>query len=457
MDLVRGLMLPAAISVSIILLIFFSPATAEGSAIVDSKPRLPLIIDGIEASELPVKVSEGSEVCVKWTVKYIDIDRRYVFEKWSNGERSTCIKPKANETVTAYYRDEVLVQIYSGDVDEYSRSFWIESGSIVELEVEPLKYVGQDVRYVFKEWSSGETPFSPRNRIVAVKPLRIEVKWVKEYLLTLTSNLNVKLNGSGWYREGSTAIISAPERIELGDRLLVFDKWVSVGSYPVLISNPSSSTTMISVNSPYIIMPVYRELFLVEVRGVEGGLIDRRWVEKGELYKIDLKNVVEVVPGEVRYVFRGWRDPSIPQTPSLQIEVQEPLRLEALYEKQYYVKVNSEYGSFGGGWYTENSTALVRAPETPQTILFMKRVLNGWSGDIANLRINGGTVLIDKVRRPITLTAVYSIEVDYPALGIFLALVSILAYIGLRPRKKKETEQVKEYLEERPQEHYETL
>lgn len=438
--MVRTLILLASILIIVLAFSLVSPASASagGYANVDSKPRLPLIVDGVEFSDPPVRVAEGSEVCVKWAVKYLDVDRRYVFEKWSNGETSTCIKPRAGENVTAYYVEEVLVQIYSGDVPKYSRSFWTPSGSVLEIEVEPVEYVGEGVRYVFKEWSSGEMFSSPRNRVAVVKPLRIEVKWVKEYLLTLSSQLNIKLNGSGWYREGAVAVISAPERLEFGDRLLLFDKWVSAGPNPVLIGNPSSTVTAITVNAPYIITPVYRELFLVEVKGVEGGLVDRRWVERGELYKIDLKSVVEVVPGEVRYVFKGWRDSNIPKTPSLQIEVNGPVKLEALYERQYYVKVQSDYGSVGGGWYPENSTAIVKVPETPQTILFMKRVLSGWSGDVAGLRINGGTAIVDVVRRPITLTAIYSLELDYPVLAIFLGLVAILSYIGLKPRKKKE-------------------
>lgn len=398
--------------------------------LVDSKPSLPLTVDGVEAFP-PIKVRLGSEVCVSKTTLYVDVDRRYVFDKWSSGEFSRCVR--ASENITAYYVEEVLVQVYSREVREYFRSFWVKVGELVKLKVEPIHYVSGDTRYVFEEWSDGEMPLSPENIIAAVKPVRVQVKWVKQYLLTLTSSERV--NGSGWYREGSTAIISAPEFVDNGDTRKIFEKWVSVGLYPAIINNPKSPTTHVTVNAPYQITPVYQEFFLVEVHGL-GGLIDRRWVEKGGLYNVEVKNVIEVVPGEVRYVFRGWSDKSIPQIPSIQIEVDKPLKLEALYEKQYYIKVYSDYGSVGEGWYKENSTAIVRVSETPQTILFMKRVLKGWGSDADAAEINGGVAIVRNINKPVKLSVVYGLEVDYLILIIFSGVVGFLIFIGLWRKEK---------------------
>jgi len=428
----------------------------EDYVLVDSKPRLPLIVNGRDVSELPVKAPPGSEVCVQKTTAYVDVDRRYVFKGWSSGENSTCIRVGVKETVTAYYVEEVLVQIYSRDVKRYSNSFWVRVGELVELKVDPVYYVGQDTRYVFEEWSGGEKPFSPNNTIVAVRPVKVEVKWVKEYFLRLVPIDGVKVNGSGWYREGSLAVISAPEEVNDGVRKLVFDGWISIGPYPVMISNPRSHVTAVVVNAPYWIMPIYNEFYLVEVYGLGGMLEDRRWVGKGELYKVNLKSIIEVVPGEVRYVFKGWRNPELPQSPSIQIEVNKPMVLEALYEKQFHVAVYSDYGSSGGGWYPENSTAIIRAPETPQTILFMKRVLSGWSGDVYNAEIDGGMVVLKSIKQPLKLYAVYSIQPDYPMLAIFFGIISVLLFIGLRKKEKKveKVEVVEEVISEQLPERY---
>ncbi len=418
-----------------------------GSGYITSEPQLPLIAGGIYVSgalvkvgSLPVEVPAGLEVCVKQNV-YVDVDRRYSFKQWSDGVLDICRVVRENETVKAVYSEQVLIQVFS-DIREYSKSFWIDVGETVNLTV-PEVVEKDNVIYRFIEWSGGEEPWSPRNHFVAVKPMRLEVEWEQLYKLTLTSSHNVNVNGSGYYKYGSTATISAPSEVYLEkDRKLVFERWVSIGSTPVIILNEGSEVTAVRVEGSYIIKALYSEMYYVEFLGLGGEALLKKWVKAGETIQVSARQVIDV-GGDARYVFKGWSDPSLPQIPSITLHIDKPMKVQALYEKQYRVELESSYGGSGGGWYPENSTAVLRAPENPQTMLLLKIVFDGWAGDIEGSIGKGSTLIIRNISRPIKVQALYSIQPDYTSITVIGALVTVLTALGLREKSRKKREYVR--------------
>jgi hypothetical protein len=427
-------------------LIAASSEEAPGYAYVTSDPEYPLIsrgvhIDGeyVRPRSLPMRVGAGSTICVSPSI-YIDIDRRYVFRGWRDGLRDPCRTLTVNMTYTAIYYEQVLVQVFS-ELREYSRSFWVDVGETVNLTV-PEVLERDGVQYRFIKWSGGEEPWSPTNHFTAVKPIRLELEWEPRYLLMLTSSHGVVVNGSGYYKHGSIAVISAPEEVLLEPgRKLVFDRWVSIGRIPAIIPNEKSSTTTVRVEAPYIIRAEYAYMYYVEALGLGGETVVKKWFKAGDTVQISVKPVIEVVQKEVRYVFKGWSDPSIPQIPSLTISVDKPLRIQAIYEKQYMVEAVGEYGVSGAGWYPENSTAILRAPRSPRAMLLLKTVFNGWAGDAGN-SVDRGDTLIVRVDRPIRVVAVYGIEPDYTSIAVLGGIVTVLAAVGLRKTEKKKRVEV---------------
>jgi hypothetical protein len=408
-----------------------------GYGLVTSSPDYPLLAKGVQVNggqvrprALPISVEAGSMVCVP-TAVYIDVDRRYVFRGWDDGLASPCRAVSANATYIAEYGEQVLIQVFS-DLREYSRSIWADAGEIINLTA-PEAVEGNGVRYAFLEWSGGEEPWSPRNHIVAVKPARIELRFEPMYLLTLTSSHGVAVNGSGYYRHGSMAVISAPEEVLLEPgRKLVFERWASIGPIPAIIPSERSSVTAIRVEAPYTIKAEYAEMYYVEALGLGGEVLARGWFRPGDAIQVSARPVVEAVPGEVRYVFKGWSDPSLPQAPSITISAERPMRIHAIYERQYRVEAAGEYGVSGSGWYPENSTAVIRAPATPQAALLIKRVFRGWAGDLDTVLDNRGDTLVLKVVRPVRIMAVYATEPDYISSIIVAGIITALAALGLR-------------------------
>jgi len=318
----------------------------------------------------------------------------------------------------------------------------VDVGEMVNLTV-PEVIEKDNVQYRFVEWSGGEEPWSPTNHFIAVKPMRLELRWEPRYLLTLTSSYDVKLNGSGYYRSGALSVISAPEEVLLEPgRKLVFERGVSVGPIPAIIPNDGSSTTTLRVETPHTIKAEYVEMYYVEILGLGGETIVKKWFKEGDVVQVSVRPVIEVVQNEVRYVFKGWSDPSIPQIPSLTLSVDGPLKIQAIYEKQYRVKAVGEFGASGTGWYPENSTTILKAPISPRTMLLLKTVFKGWSGDIGNA-VNGGDTLIVRVDRPLRVVAVYGIEPDYISMAVVGGVIIVLVAVGLRKtEKKKRVEEV---------------
>jgi hypothetical protein len=427
----------------LLMLSFVNVSSGESSkyGYVTSYPEYPLIAKGLYVNgeyvrprDLPMKVEAGSKVCVTPSI-YMDMDRRYVFKGWGDGLKDPCRVVSANTTYTALYYEQVLIQVFS-ELREYSKSFWVDVGEYVNLTV-PEVVERDGVRYVFIEWSGGEEPWNTRNHFVAVKPVRLELRWEPMYLLTLTSSHGVVVNGSGYYKYGSVAVISAPEEVLLEPtRKLVFERWVSIGPIPALIPNEKSSTTTVRIEAPYIIKAEYEEMYYVEVLGLGGETVVKKWFKEGDTIQISVKPIIEVVQNEVRYVFRGWSDTSLPQIPSLTLSVDKPLRVQAIYEKQYRVEAVGEYGVSGTGWYPENSTAILKAPASPRTMLLLKTVFNGWTGDLSN-PVNRGDTLIIRVNKPVRVMAVYSIEPDYISIAVLGAVVTVITAVGLRKTEKK--------------------
>jgi len=444
----------------LLILSFINMSSGESSkyGYVTSDPEYPLIAKGLYVNgeyvrprDLPMKVDAGSKICVTPSI-YTDMDRRYVFKGWGDGLRDPCRVISANVTYTAIYSEQVLIQVFS-ELREYSKSFWVDVGEHVDLTV-PEVVEKDGVRYVFVEWSGGEEPWNTRNHFVAVKPVRLELRWEPMYLLTLTSSHKVLVNGSGYYRYGSVAVISAPEEVLLEPtRKLVFDRWVSIGPIPALIPNEKSSTTTVRIEAAYIIKAEYEEMYYVEVLGLGGETVVKKWFRAGDTVQVSVKPVIEVLQNEVRYVFRGWSDPSLPQIPSLTLSVDKPLRVQAIYEKQYRVEAVGEYGVVGTGWYPENSTAILKAPASPRTMLLLKTVFNGWTGDLSS-SVNRGDTLIIRVDKPVRVMAVYSIEPDYISIAVLGGVITVITAVGLRKtEKKKRLEAVRYEVAEAEAEH----
>ncbi|MEM2654112.1 MAG: hypothetical protein QXV59_07380 [Nitrososphaerota archaeon] len=407
---------------------------------IDSNYIVPLTVNGVEVQP-PVKVSEGDTICVKETIVYLLQNKRLIFRGWNDGVRDQCRVVKGNHT--ALYDLEVLLQIYA-EPKALRKSEWVKAGTLVKLDYPEIYHEDRSVRYVFEMWSGGETPFQPNNVIFVSEPARLEARYVKEYFVEAVGL--VKINGTGWYRDGEVAIIATKPVIYLSDEeRLVFTGWESIGAVPVIISNPQNSIIVINVKGPYILRANYERQYRVEVTSPKGVLF-KGWVKDGETIRIQADPIIQLLE-DTRLRFVEWSLTDLPKVPDVTLQVHKPYNFTAIYVRQYYLSVDSQYGAAGEGWYDEGTFAVVRANPQPPSNVMINRKLVGYSGDCGYDCQHDNGVAMVKVDSPKSIRAIYTTEPNLLTIGIITgiggALVAVYALTG-----KKKPEEAKLKLEE---------
>ncbi|MEM2592416.1 MAG: hypothetical protein QXI60_07510 [Thermofilaceae archaeon] len=429
-------------------MLIFAPTLGEEGGQVDVSNRygLPFIVEG-RMVDNPAKVPKSSTICVAYQVYYLTAERRLVFTGWSSGEKYPCIR--AEEPVQAIYREEVLVVVDS-IVEELRTSIWAIKGERISLNAEK-EYIKDGYRYVFQRWSRGEQPFNTSNTLVITDPAVIEAVFKQEVRLEALSAFGVKVNGSGWYSVGETAVVAAPREVLLSPyEKLVFREWVSVGANPQVIYNPSSHVTTLEVKRPSAVRAEYDRFYMVKVKGPEGVVVED-WYREGDALQLSLPAVIDVDPGRVRLVFEGWRGDITSSTPTVKTVVKKPIEAEAVYRMEYRLEVKSPAGAVGSGWYKPNSTAVINAPNEVQAALFFKRVLSHYTGDCGE-KCTTSSPLVVRMDSPKYIEAVYRVEPDLLSIAIIgsVATAFSTAYYFSKPKKtpkpdnKKSGEQASE-------------
>jgi hypothetical protein len=405
---------------------------AEGGApyTVSANYPVKVLVNGEERS-LPTRVAPGDLVCAP-EASYLDEGVRIVFGGWEGLGRDPCVRAYGN--LTAAYTREYLVHVYS-EPPALRRSMWVSEGTVLTLDYPETYVESEGVRWVFQHWSGGEKPFQPSNRIYVARPARLEAHYVREFRVAALATHGVRVNGSGWYREGAIAVVAAPREVYVDEGTrLVLAEWVTAGSVPAIVMPQTSpGVAVLEVRGPHVVMARYRFEHLVTATGPQG-VIFSGWVGEGEELKLTTPEYIELGQG-ARLRFEGWSGAEGAGSRELSIRVTAPLRIEAIYVRQYLLSVTSPVGAGGAGWYDEGSTAMVTVPENPSTNVFVKRRLNGFSGDCGECRHNGGRMAL-VMDRPRSVAAVYVYEPDLLNLGILAGTVAagVALYITGRRR-----------------------
>ena len=440
----------------------------EPVARVTSNISMSLVVNDSQFSDLPHSVPLGTRVCIESEFRYTSEGERYRFEGWlldqnaktdpNNVEEqsaelpalsSECIQTTHAGTYSAHYRQEVLFQINS-QAKAYQQSRWVAKGEVVEVNVPEVFELNGHSRYRFKDWSGGETPFLPANRIATFRPTALEVRWTPEYLVELegpegslvfiegpegsvVKSEKVPNQGvvvSGWYAEGEPLVFRAIPHIYDDSRTsrLAFEEWEMIHGPAPAIKGKDNPATAIVVKAPCRVRARYSESHLVEARNFQGLLL-QEWVQEGKEVELFAPAILDTIPDEERYVFKAWEGVDA-EINNLQVTVDNPLSLEAVYERQFMLNVKSPYGASGEGWHPEGAKALVIAPVEPQSMLFFKRTFDGFLGHGDPDALVKNPVATIEIDKPMTITAVYRSEIDQMVLAVLggILAIGVVAY-----------------------------
>ena len=450
----RILFITAILAAALAALTAAAPVKADGpDATVSASVAVPLSVNGIKYQELPAQVALGSRVCVDSHLKYISPGERYRFDSWSfdaaaetkiGGASAAAESRGDNECIDiaqagfyqAEYIPEVLFQVRS-DVSKYNQSDWVAKGRVVDLDVPELVQKSGEVRFRFAGWNSGETPFTTENRTVALEPIHLEVRWVPEYLVTIETIDGGLDPASGWYALGDTVVIRAGTEVYDEKKLVrqMFERWEM--SYGPLLRQESSPSISISVDRPISLRPKYTKSYLVEARNFQGAIL-REWVPEGDSVSLEAPPIVETLADRERYLFKEWEGALESEGATIEVVADQPLSLEAVYTRQFRLDVVSPFGASGDGWYDEGARTIIMAPEQPQSMLFFKRVFDGFYGLDDKGAVGTHPVSSVIVDQPMTVTAVYRSDINSKVMYLLFGVIGagLVLYVGTELGKK---------------------
>ena len=121
------------------------------------------------------------------------------------------------------------------------------------------------------------------------------------------------------------------------------------------------------------------------------------WYLSGSMAYATVANPIQSVgPGE-RLAFQGWSgDATGTGTKSDPILMDGPKTAIALFGTEYYLDVQSAYGTVtGGGWYASGNTAYATAPGTVPVSSGSRQAFNGWSGDASGSGTTSAPILMN--------------------------------------------------------------
>jgi uncharacterized repeat protein (TIGR02543 family) len=283
---------------------------------------------------------------------------------------------------------------------------------------------GTGTQHVFTNWSSDASGTGlTSNAIYMNGPKTATANWKTQYYLTTSTNFGTVNPSSGWQDSGSLITITAtpPSLAYPPDKeQYVWLGWTGTG-------NGSNTTTLnpaqITMNSPITQTAAWRHeyKFTVITHGLAatwklpvifngsnpiGAANDRypytSWFEENTLIDFYIEWIVWDFTRQ--FVFEYFSGDLSGGTQPVIVIVNAPKYITANYYTQYYLTVNSPYGTTGGqGWYNASLTAY--ATVTPLTVSGTpgtQYVFTGWSEDASGTTSPSDPITMDA---PKTATA----------------------------------------------------
>ena len=273
----------------------------------------------------------------------------------------------------------------------------VPSGTIT-VQVQPAVNTSQGVRELFGGWSDGNLT-NPR-QIVVTSNTALQAVYATQYLLSINQNGGIA-TPSGWYFPGTVVQVNAanPSNATANASRLIFFGWNGD-------LNSTSTSLTVNMSKPFTLSASWTKQYYVTIISPTGSPSGSGWYDDGNTATVAVQSTVEFANG-TRKIFAGWNATSLGNNPTAQIYVHSPTTLQASWETQYAVTIQSEYGTpLGSGWYDVGSTVPVSIQTQVDYGNGTRRSFASWTGDYAGMSPN----VTLRVDTPKTLTANWNTE-----------------------------------------------
>jgi hypothetical protein len=230
------------------------------------------------------------------------------------------------------------------------------------------------------------------------QPMNGTELWSLGYYLKIKSKYG-NINQTSGYIAYSTVQISAPRYIYISPGVRAeFKGWTGygIGSY----TGPSNITT-INLDSNITEVANWNIEYMLNITSPFGNTTGSGWYSNGTRVYYSVRPLLIYKNRTTRYEFAGWSNGNL--NASGYIDVNRPINLVAIWNKEYLVSATTPFGNAtGSGWYRNNTIIVISLPKKViNQTAYERLAFYQWSNGNNNESIK---VLVNK---PINITAIY--------------------------------------------------
>ncbi|HEX9567916.1 MAG TPA: sialidase family protein [Thermoplasmata archaeon] len=307
---------------------------------------------------------------------------RYRFLEWKedHGAPSHNITMGTGITLTARFKTEFFLTVVSRDPLSTGQDWYIAGSPAQATISNPVQTVGPGERLQFKGWGGDATGSGTTSDIILMDGPKTAIAiFGTQYYLDVQSQYGV-VSGSGWYFAGDIVNAIAPATLPLssGSRR-AFNGWSDGASGSGTTSDP------IVMNGPKVATANWKLQYSLRIDTAYGTALTAGWYDAGAQTSARL-NVGTVSLGDgARAQFQGWFEDAsgTDSTGSSTILMDRPHLVVAVWQVQYYLTVETPYGTgSGSGWYANGSFGLASVNASIVPISGTQReAFDTWAGD----------------------------------------------------------------------------
>ncbi len=283
------------------------------------------------------------------------------------------------------------------------KTYLLSPGSSIVLNADKIIYREgvEGVRYVFSGWFVKGSNVSLGDSLeLEVRP-RGHVDYVASYFSEFRVVIVMPPTGprESWARRGERISVDAPELYYLSEaERLRFLEWRGT-------LNTTENSLELVVSGPVKLEAVYARELLVEVVTPIGVPVGDGWWPEGSVIAVTVDPSLISFDNGTRLVLKAFRGDLESTERILEINVSRPLRIEAVWSREYNVKISKNGAELLlEAWVEDGELFTARVPDQLDYGNMTKDVFRRWV-DPPGPSHNTLTLII---RGPTTLTAEYS-------------------------------------------------
>ncbi|MDW7680579.1 MAG: cohesin domain-containing protein, partial [bacterium] len=307
----------------------------------------------------------------------------YQFRISFNNQMIQVLGVDATKTLSVQWMSAPLINIAENgivDVGHFGVNELVGAGVLVYLKIKGIGGHRDSSDIAFENFylNAGSPQVETENGLVTLNEKLISVS----FQTNLLEPVQISVDGSvkslpfdtTWFA-GTTHLIAADSlQLYASDTRFVFQSW----------SDSGNISHFVAPTADIVFSCIFSVEYLLEIKTEVGSAFGQGWHEAGSTVSLSIDSIV-VLGDTTRFQFTGWEgigDGSYSgNLRNPQIVINGPIVQNAIWEKQYYVLLQSPFGNpTGQGWHPVGDTILIEVDSVVTMVPGTRHRFLSWEG-----------------------------------------------------------------------------